>query len=47
MGTVFAEMSSWAALAWYTDNEDAIKTTNMKSESFGIFFMKTSVFKGD
>ena len=40
MGTVFAEMSSWTALAWYTVMKTAFKTKSMISESFEIFFMK-------
>ena len=40
MGTVFADMSSWTALTWYTVMTTASKTKNMKSESFGIFTIK-------
>ena len=34
MGIVFAEMSSWTALAWYIVMKTAFKTKSMKSESF-------------
>ena len=47
MGTVFAEMSSWAALTWYTVMKTGFKTKNMKSESFGIFIIKIVDFKSD
>ena len=40
MGTVFAEMSSWIALTWYTVMKTAFNTKNMKSESYGIFIVK-------
>ena len=47
MGTVFADMSSWAALTWYAVMKTAFKTTNMKTESFGIFIMKIFNLKSD
>ena len=47
MGTVFAEMSSWTALTWYKVTKTALKTKNMKSESFGIFIMKILDFESD
>ena len=40
METVFADMSSWEALTWYTVMKTAFKAKNMKSEYFGIFIMK-------
>ena len=45
MGTVFAEMSFWTGLAWHTVMKTVFKTKIMKSESFGIFFMKISLSK--
>ena len=39
-GTVFAEMSSWAALTCYTVMETAFKTKTIKRKSVGIFIMK-------
>ena len=47
MGAVFAEMSSWAALTWYTEMETACKTKNMKSESVSIFIIKFLNFKSN
>ena len=40
MGTLFAEMSSWMALTWYTVMKTAFKTNYMESESVGIFIIK-------
>ena len=47
MGTVFAEMSSWTVLTWYTVRKTAFKTKNMKSEYFGISIMKFLNVKSD
>ena len=47
MGTVFAEISSWTALKWYTVMKTEFKTKNMKTESFGIFITKILNFKSD
>ena len=35
-GIVFAKMSSWTDLTWYTGMKTAFKTKIMKNESFGI-----------
>ena len=40
MGTVFAEKSSWTALAWYSVMKTAFKTKNMKSEYFWDLYHK-------
>ena len=47
MGTVFADTSSWTALTWYIMTKTALKTKNMKKESFGIFIMKIFKFESD
>ena len=47
MGTVFAEMSSWTDIAWYTVMKTVFKTKSMKSESFVIFIMKILNLKSD
>ena len=40
MGPVFAEMSSYTALTWYTVMKTPFKLKNVKSESFGTFIIK-------
>ena len=47
MGKVFAEMSSWTALAWYTVMKTAFRTKSIKRDSFGNFIMKILNFKSD
>ena len=36
---VFAEMSSWTPLTWYTFIKTVVKTNNIKRQSFGIFII--------
>ena len=40
MGTVFAEMTSWAALTWNLGMKNAFEAINMKSKYFGNFIFK-------
>ena len=48
IGTVFAELSSWTALEWYTVMKTAFKTKNTKRESKKIFFsIKVLNFKSE
>ena len=47
MGTVFSEMSSWAALQLYKMSNTTFQTKNMKSESFGILTIKVLNFESD
>ena len=47
MGTVFVEMSSWAALSWYAVTKKEVKTKNIKIESSRIFITKILNFKSD
>ena len=45
MGTVFAEMSSCAALTCHTEMKAVFKSKSMKSKYLGIFIMKILCFK--
>ena len=47
MGTDFAEMSFWTALAWKIVMKTALRQKNMKSKYFGNFIIKILNFETD
>ena len=47
MGTVFAKMSSSAALIWNIGRKNAFEAKNMKSKYFGNSIMKILNFKSN